>query len=71
MVKHVITFEPQLKPNVFADNDVLEHRYVEVLNARSVDRVAVEVAEGAIGGLRKHRRAIPHGKLSLGLTVAV
>ena len=71
MVKHVVTFEPQLKPRVVIDDDVLEDGYVEVLNSRPGNRIAMEVAERAIGGLRKCRRVIPHGELSRGLTVTV
>src|SRR4029077_1119362 len=62
VVKHVIAFQAELHITVFvvADSRVLEDREVRVVETRSVERVAANIAEGAGSRGRKVRRVKEH-----------
>jgi hypothetical protein len=70
MVEDVERLEPQLKPGVFCEVEVLEQGHVEVENSRAINRIAMKVAKAARSWLREGSGVVPHGILSRRLTVA-
>ena len=71
VVEHVEGLESQLDPHVLSKDEVLEERHVEVVNARAVDGVAMEIAEASRCGRSKGRRVEPLRILSRRLIVTM
>ena len=70
MVEDVEAFKPQLDARVLSEIKVLVQSHVEVENPRTVDRVAVKVAEAPWRWRSKGGWVVPHGILSRRLIVA-
>src|SRR5579859_2324089 len=71
VVEDVEALKPQLDARVFCEVEVLVKRHVEIQNARTVNCIAMEIAEAAWSGYGECCRVEPHWILTCGLAVAV
>ena len=47
VIEHVISLEPNLNAHALSEDEVLEKRHVPIVNSRTVDRIAPEVAKAS------------------------